>query len=90
MSLAQKNPNFPTFYLSGTVTAANLAADIAAQWDLDWGTARTFTIDLWEGPSDPDDYASLTVTAGTPAIALAFTSNPPVGTLIYVLDMFHT
>jgi hypothetical protein len=88
MSLATPNPNMPVIYVSGDWTSdAVVMADIANQWGLDFGTAHTFTVDLWEGPSDPDDYASLSVAAGTPTLT-AFDSVPAVGTLVYVLDIF--
>lgn len=88
MSFAQFIPNFPVVVPSVDWSdLTDAVADLEAQWEFDFGTARTIVVHFWEGPGDPDDFAKLTVTTGTAAETIGFTSAPAVGTPVYVVSI---
>lgn len=90
MSLAQHIPNLPTVVVqSDWDTAANILADVEAAWGMDL-TGHTFIIDAWEGPSDPDDYAAYSVAGDVLTVTTAFTTQPAVGTTVYIMDFYWT
>jgi hypothetical protein len=63
-------------------------ADIQAAIPYAVASGYTLVITLWEGPDDPDDYATLTVTysAGeSPSLTLAFTSAPAADDVVLIV-----
>ena len=89
MSLAQHIPNLPTVVLqSDWNTAAHVLADIEAAWGIDFGDTYTFSIDAWEGPEDPDDFAAYSVNAGVLTVVTPFATQPVAGQTVYILDIY--
>jgi hypothetical protein len=90
MPLAQYTPGFPTIEIQGDWTDSDeILSDVASMWGMEFRTDLTYYIIVWEGPTDPDDWAAYLITTGdTLTIATGFDSTPAAGTIVYVPDMW--
>jgi hypothetical protein len=91
MSMAQHIPTVPTVIISDDwTTAAHVLADMEAAWGIDF-EGHTFSICVWEGPADPDDFARYSIdSVGVLTVAEAFDSQPVAGTTVYIMDFYWT